>query len=81
MERVIRRLRKALLVMHSPADQTISIDNAMDIFAAANHPKSFVSLDKANHLLSDQHDSWYAGEVIAAWASRWLREELAGDRS
>jgi uncharacterized protein len=45
----------------------------MQIFAMARHPKSFVSLDTADHLLSDQRDSSYAGEVIAAWASRWLR--------
>ena len=72
MQRTIETLDRALLVMHSPADQTVDIANAMQIFAAARHPKSFVSLDTADHLLSDQRDSWYAGEVIAAWASRWL---------
>ncbi len=73
MQRTIESLDRALLVLHSPADQTVHIDNAMQIFAAARHPKSFVSLDTADHLLSHQRDSWYAGEVIAAWASRWLR--------
>ncbi|HSN78700.1 MAG TPA: alpha/beta fold hydrolase [Anaerolineae bacterium] len=73
MRRTIETLDRALLVMHSPADQTVDIENAMQIFAAAHHPKSFVSLDTADHLLSNQRDSWYAGEVIAAWAGRWLR--------
>lgn len=72
MQRAIETLGRALLILHSPADQTVSIENAMEIFAAARHPKSFVSLDRANHLLSEQRDSWYAGEVIAAWASRYL---------
>lgn len=75
MESAIRNLGRALLVMHSPADQTVGIENAMEIFELANHPKSFVSLDQANHLLSDQDDSWYAGEVIAAWASRYLKND------
>ena len=73
MQRTVENLGRALLVLHSPADRTVDIDNAMQIFAAARHPKSFVSLDTADHLLSSQRDSWYAGEVIAAWASRWLR--------
>ncbi|MFZ2360627.1 MAG: alpha/beta fold hydrolase [Anaerolineae bacterium] len=73
MQRTVESLGRALLVLHSPADRTVDIDNAMQIFAAARHPKSFVSLDTADHLLSDQRDSWYAGEVIAAWASRWLQ--------
>ena len=74
MQHTVETLNRALLVLHSPADQTVDIANAMQIFAAARHPKSFVSLDTADHLLSDQRDSWYAGEVIAAWASRWLRQ-------
>ncbi|MBE2234166.1 MAG: alpha/beta fold hydrolase [Anaerolinea sp.] len=73
MQRVVGNLNRALLVLHSPADQTVDIANAMQIFELARHPKSFVSLDTADHLLSSQRDSWYAGEVIAAWASRWLR--------
>ena len=72
MQKTIRTLNRALLVMHSPVDQTVDIANAMEIFSCAQHPKSFVSLDQANHLLSDQEDSWYAGEVIAAWVSRYL---------
>lgn len=65
-------LRKALLVMHAPTDQIVGIDHAEAIFRAARHPKSFVSLDTADHLLSDRRDAAYAAEVIAAWASRFL---------
>ena len=74
----IGRLRKALLVMHAPLDDTVEIDNASALFAAAKHPKSFVSLDKADHLLTREEDSRYAGEVLAAWATRYLpeREDL-----
>jgi putative redox protein len=68
----LRRLRAALLVMHSPRDQVVGIDNAADIYRAALHPKSFVSLDPADHLLSDARDSRYAGEIIATWAGRYL---------
>lgn len=72
MQRAIESLNRALLILHSPADQTVDIENAMEIFAMARYPKSFISLNKANHVLSEQRDSWYAGEVIAAWASWWL---------
>jgi uncharacterized OsmC-like protein/fermentation-respiration switch protein FrsA (DUF1100 family) len=68
----IARLHKALLVMHSPTDDTVGIDNATRIFVAAKHPKSFVSLADADHLLSDRRDSMYAADVIAAWAERYL---------
>jgi len=68
----IGRLRKALLVMHAPLDETVEVDNASALFAAAKHPKSFVSLDSADHLLSREEDSRYAGEVLAAWAKRFL---------
>jgi len=66
------RLKAALLIMHSPVDQVVGIDNAAEIYWAAPHPKSFVSLDGADHLLSDNRDSRYAGAIIAAWASRYL---------
>ena len=69
---VLRRLGVALLVMHSPRDQIVDIDNATRIYQAAPHPKSFISLDPADHLLSDGRDSRYAGEMIAAWADRYL---------
>lgn len=72
------RLRRPLLVMHSPTDQVVSIDHASAIFLAAKHPKSFVSLDAGDHLLTDPDDANYAAAVIAAWASRYL-PTLAGD--
>ena len=68
----ISGLRKALLVMHAPLDDIVEIDNASALFAAAKHPKSFVSLDQADHLLSREEDSTYVGRVLAAWASRYL---------
>jgi putative redox protein len=73
-------LHKALLVMHSPVDDTVGIDNATRIFIAAKHPKSFVSLDHADHLLSNPRDAMYAADVIAAWASRYV-EPTAPDKA
>jgi uncharacterized OsmC-like protein len=58
--------------MHSPLDDTVPIDNAASIFMAARHPKSFVSLDTANHLLTNREDARYAATVLAAWASRFV---------
>ena len=69
---VAKQLRKALLVMHSPQDDTVSINNAEAIYKAAHHPKSFVSLDGADHLLSNKADSVYAGKIIASWALRYI---------
>lgn len=71
-EKRIAGLRRALLIMHSPVDQIVSIDNASQIFGAARHPKSFVSLDDADHLLLREKDAEYAANVIAAWAGRYL---------
>ena len=68
----ITKLHKALLIMHSPTDDTVGIDNATHIFMAARHPKSFVSLAGADHLLSDRRDAAYVADVIAAWAERYL---------
>ena len=65
-------LRRALLVMHAPMDRTVDIDNAAQIFQTARHPKSFVSLDDADHLLTRSADSTYAAEVISAWATRYV---------
>ena len=65
-------LRRALLVLHAPLDQTVDIDNAAQIFQAARHPKSFVSLDNADHLLTRPADAAYAAEVISAWAARYV---------
>ncbi len=69
---VAQQLNKALLVMHSPQDLTVGIKNAEEIYKAARHPKSFVSLDGADHLLMNKNDSVYAGEVIAGWAKRYV---------
>jgi uncharacterized OsmC-like protein/pimeloyl-ACP methyl ester carboxylesterase len=68
----VASLRKALLVMHSPTDDTVGIDNATRIFVAAKHPKSFVSLAGADHLLADKRDAAYVADVIAAWAERYI---------
>tara|TARA_R110002096_G_scaffold14684_6_gene51577 strand:+ start:1318 stop:2535 length:1218 start_codon:yes stop_codon:yes gene_type:complete len=68
LEEAAGRFRGGLLVMHSPVDETVSIDNASRLFSAAKHPKSFISLDHADHLLSLESDSIYAANVIAAWA-------------
>jgi len=57
--------------MHAPLDEVVGVDNASALFAAAKHPKSFVSLDGADHLLTDPHDAAYAANVIAAWAERY----------
>ncbi|MGY3239223.1 MULTISPECIES: bifunctional alpha/beta hydrolase/OsmC family protein [unclassified Bradyrhizobium] len=65
-------LHKALLIMQSPVDDTVGIDNATRIFVAAKHPKSFVSLDHADHLLTKPADALYAADVIVAWASRYI---------
>lgn len=72
-------LRKALLIMHAPLDTVVDIENASRLFAAAKHPKSFISLDRADHLLSRDADSVYAGHVLAAWAAGYLPEQRAAD--
>ncbi|MBU2938922.1 bifunctional alpha/beta hydrolase/OsmC family protein [Lacinutrix sp. C3R15] len=69
---VAQNLRKALLVMHAPQDTTVGIENAEEIYVAARHPKSFVTLDGADHLLMKKEDSIYAGSVIATWAKRYI---------
>ena len=65
-------LRKALLVCHSPRDEIVGIENASAIFAAAKHPKSFLSLDTADHLVTKREDAAYLADVVTAWASRYL---------
>ncbi|MEK7246456.1 MAG: OsmC family protein, partial [Pseudomonadota bacterium] len=77
----IEGLRRSLLILHAPGDTTVGIDNASQIFMKARHPKSFVSLDGADHLLSQPRDAEYAASVIAAWASRYLGADPgAGER-
>lgn len=72
-DEVVENLHRALLILHSPIDDTVHIDNAAKLFEAARHPKSYVSLDTADHLLSKEGDARYAGEVIAAWARRYVQ--------
>ncbi|MCG8605286.1 bifunctional alpha/beta hydrolase/OsmC family protein [bacterium] len=72
MENHIRNLKRSLLIFHSPVDNTMGIENAAKIFQAAKHPKSFVSLDQADHLLSSETDSLYVGSIIAAWSGKYL---------
>jgi len=72
MERAIRELDRALLVLHSPVDTIVGVDNARKIFEAARHPKSFVSLDEADHLLGDRRDAEYVADLLASWSSRFL---------
>lgn len=81
----IAGLNKALLVMHAPSDDTVGIDNATRIFVAAKHPKSFISLAGADHLLSNRQDALYVADVIAAWTGRYLdtaaSTEASGDQA
>lgn len=74
-------LRKALLVMHSPVDAVVSINEAERIYVAAKHPKSFVTLDTAEHLLTNKADAEYAASVIAAWAARYVPTESRSRQS
>lgn len=68
----VRSMRRALLVLHSPVDDVVGIENAARLFDAARHPKSFVSLDDADHLLRKSRDADYAGRVIATWAAKYV---------
>lgn len=72
LKTVLKDLRKSLLILHSPQDQTVGIENAAEIYTTAFHPKSFISLDGANHLLTKKEDSIYVGNMIASWAERYL---------
>lgn len=76
----VAKLKTPLLVMHSPIDDVVGIDNASQIFMAAMHPKSFVSLDKADHLLTDPDDAAFAASVMAGWLDRYVeRDSSQGD--
>jgi putative redox protein len=68
----IRRLGVPLLVFHSPTDKTVDVENARLIFEAAHHPKSFISLDGADHLLTNRSDAHYVATMLAAWAGRYI---------
>lgn len=88
MRERIAGLGKALLVLHSPVDEVVGVDHARRIYEAARHPKSFVSLDDADHLLTDPSDARYVAEVLAAWAGRYVEKgrpevaarEVAGEQ-
>ena len=75
LEEKVARLKRPLLVFHSPVDDTVAIEQAQNIFLAAKHPKSFISLDRADHLLSDNKDAEYVARCIAAWVSRYIESD------
>lgn len=72
MFNILRSLKKPILVLHSPQDTVVEIENAAKIYHAAYHPKSFVSLDGADHMLSKKNDAAYVGELVASWMSRYV---------
>jgi len=72
MYNIVKNLRKALLVLHSPQDMIVEIENAAKIYHAAMHPKSFVTLNDADHMLTNKNDAFYVGNVIATWAKRYI---------
>lgn len=80
MEEAVKTLGRPLLVMHSPVDTTVGIEHAARLFMFARHPRSFVSLDDADHLLMDERDSRYAARVIAGWVSRYMGTDVAQAR-
>lgn len=81
MTTLLKKSRKPLLVLHSPQDKIVEIANAKEIYNAAHHPKSFISLDGANHLLTHKEDSFYVGQVIASWAKRYVLLNVETDLS
>jgi len=72
IDMALKEMNRALLILHSPHDTVVDIENAARLYRTAQHPKSFVSLDSADHMLSDPEDARYAGGMIAAWAKRYL---------
>lgn len=72
MDGIISNLGKPLLIFHSPIDDTVGIENAAHIYKLAKHPKSFISLDDADHLLTNEEDAFYVGRVAGAWVERYL---------
>jgi pimeloyl-ACP methyl ester carboxylesterase len=74
----ISHLRRALLVMHSPHDRTVDITNSTHIFKSAKHPKSFISLDDADHLLTRRNDAVYVANMIAVWSARYIASSAVG---
>lgn len=74
LERTVGKLRKPLMIFHSPADRVVGIEEAGEIYAVAKHPKSFISLDKADHLLTRPADAEYVAVLLNAWASRYISD-------
>lgn len=72
MEKAIKNLSKPIMICHSPGDEIVDFENALQLFEMANHPKSLVSLDKVDHLVSNEMDGKYLGQLIAAWASKYF---------
>jgi len=72
MYKIVKNLKKALLVLHSPQDSVVEIENAAKIYHAAMHPKSFVTLNQADHMLTNKNDAFYVGNMIATWAKRYV---------
>jgi len=81
LDKAVGGMKKALLVFHSPIDATVGIENAAHIFQMAKHPKSFVSLDTADHILSGKQDAIYVASVIAAWAERYIGAAKSKEKS
>jgi len=79
-EGYIHRLGRPLLIYHSPVDQVVSIDEAADIYNRALHPKSFISLDNADHLLTRREDAIYVADTLVAWAAPHLRQPTSGSK-
>lgn len=75
MSEVLKELKKPLLVLHSPQDLVVGIENAAEIYHSAHHPKSFISLDGANHMLTEKTDAHYVGDMVASWLCRYLDKE------
>jgi uncharacterized OsmC-like protein/fermentation-respiration switch protein FrsA (DUF1100 family) len=80
MEKILAGLGRPLLLFHSPVDNVVGIENAAKLYTAARHPKSFVSLDDADHLLLDERDARYVGEVLASWVGRYIPERPERER-
>ena len=72
---IVKNLRKPLLILHSPIDMIVGIENAKELYVNAHHPKSFVSLDNADHLLMNERDSRYAGNMIGSWVERYFPKQ------
>ncbi len=84
LEAITRDLKKAILILHSPQDNVVEIENAAKIYHAAHHPKSFITLNNADHMLSNKDDAYYAAHVISSWVKRYIpipkKEELKTEK-